>query len=297
MKLSFIVITYQRGAFLQRCLASIYAQEGLPPTYEVIVIDNGGDAVLLDPPTSAIQLHVESPATNLGVTGGRNRGMSLAQGEYWVLIDDDAVWQTPYEVAYILQAFESHPRLGAIAIKSLNPESQTPIRMDLPHPRKRYIQETTHDIEVPYFYGVAHALRASAVKAIGDYPERFFNYMEEVDLSYRLIEAGYQIYFTPKVAVYHYQSSLGRPTQGANYWRQNALNKSRMAWRLLPYPYPLTTLAIWSLLALYKTYSLALVWGIWRQLWQERGLLRQERRPLRRATMRYLKQIGARLIY
>ncbi|MCB9438115.1 MAG: glycosyltransferase family 2 protein [Anaerolineales bacterium] len=297
MKLSFIVITYQRGALLQRCLASIYAQEGLPPNYEVIVIDNGGDAVLLDPPTSAIQLHLESPTANLGVTGGRNHGMALAQGEYWVLIDDDAVWQTPNDVAYILHAFESHSDLGALAIKSLYPDSQTPIRMDLPHPRKRYIQETTHDIEVPYFYGVAHALRASAIKTIGNYPERFFNYMEEIDLSYRLVDAGYHICFTPKVAVYHYQSHLGRPTQGANYWRQNALNKSRMAWRLLPYPYPLTTLAIWSIVSLYKTRSLKLVWGIWRQLWQERDLLRQERHPLHHATIRYLKQIGARLLY
>lgn len=297
MKLSVIVITYQRGALLQRCLASIYAQENLPLPYEVIVIDNGGDAVILDPPHAEIRLRLEHPPHNLGVTGGRNLGMSLAQGEYWVLIDDDAVWQTRTDIAYLLGVFEANPTYGALAIKSLYPDSVTPIRLDLPHPRKDYLQSTTDDVEVPYFYGVAHALRAVAVRATGDYPVRFFNYMEEVDLSYRLIEAGYQIFFTPKVTVYHYQSHLGRPTQGANYWRQNTLNKCRMAWRLLPYPYPLTTATIWSIVTLFKTRSPRLVWGIWRELWRERDLLRQERRPLRQETIRYLKRIGARLIY
>lgn len=297
MKLSFIVITYQRGDLLQRCLTSIYTQEDLPQPYEVIVVDNGGDASILEPPRATIQLRVEYPTENLGVTGGRNLGMSLAQGDYWVLIDDDAIWQTPHDVAYLVQVFETNPTYGALAIKSLYPDSTTPIRIDLPHPRKAYLQAAIADVEVPYFYGVAHALRAAAVKATGDYPVRFFNYMEEVDLSYRLIEAGYQIFFTPRVTVYHYQSRLGRPTQGPAYWRQNTLNKCRMAWRLLPYPYPITTLSVWSLVTLFKTRSLPLVWGIWRQLWQERQLLRQERRPLRRETIRYLKRIGARLIY
>ncbi len=296
MKLSFIILTYHRGAFLQQCLDSIYAQEGLPRPYEVIVVDNGGDAQAAPPSDPEIRLRVEVPAENLWATGGRNLGMQLARGEYLVFIDDDAVWAAPNSVERLLRPLEQNPGCGAVAVKSLQPDGQ-PILIELPHPDKAYLLRQQAPVEVPYFYTMGVAIRAAALEKTGHYPQRFRIYAEELDLSLRLIDAGYTILYDPDAAVLHHKTEQGRPVFGANYWHHNALNKSRVAWRLLPFPYPLTTTFIWCAAVLVKTRQPGIVWRIWRELWEERRLLAQERKPIRRETVAYLRRIGARLLY
>jgi hypothetical protein len=99
------------------------------------------------------------------------------------------------------------------------------------------------------------------------------------------------------VAAYHHTDQTGRIVFGEKYWKRNSLNKSRVAWRLLPHPYPLTTMLIWSIATLVKTRNPLAVWEIWRELWRERTLLRAEREPIQTTTVNYLKKIGARLWY
>jgi len=81
MKLSFVIVTYKRGNLLQKCLDSVFEQQDLSRPYEVIVVDNGGDAEVAVPGHADIIFHLEQPGKNLGAAGGRNLGMSLAQGD------------------------------------------------------------------------------------------------------------------------------------------------------------------------------------------------------------------------
>ncbi|MBI5929945.1 MAG: glycosyltransferase family 2 protein [Chloroflexi bacterium] len=297
MKLSFVIVTYKRGDLLQTCLKSIYQQANLPRPYEIVIIDNGGDAAIIPPNDSYIQIRLERPQNNLGAAGGRNLGMKVAKGEIMVFIDDDAEWHQPEDVSHILQLMETYPKCGVVAMHSLHPNTHAPIMTEFPHPSKTFLLGVTRPTEIPYFYAYGNALRTEVLGITGGYPERFGIYAEELDLSLRIIEAGYSILYDPQLAVYHHKSNLGRPVQGDNFWRVNTLNKSRMAWRLLPYPYPITTLLAWSFRTLYKTQKPSLVFKVWRDLWGERKLLRQERKPIHRETVRYLKKIGARLWY
>jgi GT2 family glycosyltransferase len=296
MKLSFIILTYRRGQLLQRCLDSIYAQEGLPRPYEVIVIDNAGDANALPPPDPDIHLHIERPGRNLNCAGGRNRGMELAQGDYWVFIDDDAAWHRPDDVARLIAHFDDDPACAAVALKSLSPDGEI-ITGELPHPDKDYLKAVTETTDTVYFYGYGHALRGGAVRQVGFYPDRFQIYMEDYDMSLSLIKAGYRILFDPTVAVFHFKSNLGRPIVGEGYWRYCAVNKSRVGWRHLPWPYPLTTAIIWTLTALVKSRRPRVVVNIWRELWADRHLLAAERQPFQPERLAYLRRIGARLLY
>jgi GT2 family glycosyltransferase len=297
VNVSVIVVTYRRNDDLQRCLMSIYTQEGLESPYEVIVIDNDGSAEILPSPSSSIILKIERPGKNLGVTGGRNLGIECAIGEYLIFLDDDAIWHDSNDAARLVSSLVSEPQCGGIAVQVLDPITKGVARHMLPHPNKAYIEQVTEKVEVPYYYGCAHILRASAIKTIGAYPLRFFYAMEEVDLSLRLIDAGYRILYDPNIAVIHYESRDGRPIVGQRYWKNNSLNKCRVAWRLLPLPYPWTILAIWSMATLIKTRRINIVWSIWSALWNERHLLRQERHPIASQTVRRLRRMGARLIY
>ena len=297
MKLSFVVVTYQRHEMLRVCLDSILSQQDLPNPYEIIIVDNGSDPTLEPPSRDGVQVKVTQPEKNLGVTGGRNLGVQLASGEYLIFIDDDAVWHDSQDAARLIRHLEADSTCGAVAVKSLHPETHQIIDRNLPHPNKHRLKATPEPIPVPHYYGVAHALRADVFRQVGAYPERYFYAMEEVDLSLRMIDAGYHVIYDPDIAVFHHKTSSGRPVQGNSYWFMNALNKSRMGFRLLPYPYPLTILLVWSLRTLYKTRNPVLMLRIWRDLWRERDLLRSERKPIRPETIRYLKNIGASLWY
>ncbi|MEO8607143.1 MAG: glycosyltransferase family 2 protein [Chloroflexota bacterium] len=296
MKVSFIVVTYRRGKVLQVCLDSIYAQSGLSLPYEIIIIDNGGDAEIVPPSNPQIQLRIERPEQNLWAAGGRNLGIQLAQGEFLVLLDDDAAWHADTDAAQLISHLEKDAKCGCAAGISLTPDG-VPIPVELPHPNKAYVLSAKTPIEVPYCFVTGIVFRADIVKRLGGYPTRFGIYMEEIDLSLRLIDAGYRIVYDPAIATYHYKSNAGRSVVGDKYWKASAINKSRFAWRLLPQPYPFTTLFIWTMAAVIKSRNPMLLWDIWKSLWTERALIRRERKPVRPETIRYLKSIGARLWY
>jgi len=296
LKVSFIIITYHRGPLLLQCLQSIYEQTNLPYPCEVIVIDNGGDVNVPSQENPNFHLRVEKPEANLGVAGGRNLGMRYAQGEYWIILDDDATWHDNLDAARLIKHLDDDPTCGAVAIQILDPDGRQ-VETLLTHPDKASVRDTAQPVEVPYFYGGGHILRAKAVQQVGDYPERFFYAMEEIDLALRLIDAGYRILYDPAVAAYHHTNQTGRTVYGEAYWKRNALNKSRVGWRLLPLPYPITIMLVWSAAVLFKTRKPSVVWEVWRSLWHERRLLASERKPIGSKTVQYLKQIGARLLY
>ncbi|MFN8377850.1 MAG: glycosyltransferase [Anaerolineae bacterium] len=293
---SIIVITYQRGEELGRCLHSLAGQTGLPTPVEVILVDNAGDAVVDWDDIPDFTLRVLRPGENLGVAGGRNLGISLAQGEILLFIDDDAEWLTPTTARETVELLNSDQTIGAVALRSIRPSGETIIG-ELPHPDKERLQGTEGLVEVPYYYGVAHALRASSLVHTGLYPERFFYAMEEYDLSLRLYDAGYRIVYDPNLAVIHHHAQAGRPVTGKRYWVNNARNKIRVGWRLLPLLYALSISLVWGARVLQKTHSVRAWFDIYRSLWDERQLLRHERKPIQWSTVKRLRSIGARLVY
>lgn len=296
MKLSILLVTYKRGDILNQCLQSIYSQINLPRPYEIIIIDNGDDASIVYPQDPDIQVRLERPGENLWATGGRNLAIQLAQGDYLIFADDDAVWHQNDDVARIVAHLENDPRCGAVAVQPLSPDGKT-IVGSLPHPNKDVLLSATAPLEVPYFYSMGAGIRADVAKKIGGYPERYKIYSEEFDLSYQVIDHGYHILYDPSIAIIHYKASAGRTLRKSNKWKQLSLNKIQVAWRLLPQPYPLTTTLMWSLYTLAKTRSPGMVLSLWRDLWKLRGTLAQERKPLRPERVRYIQRIGGRLTY
>lgn len=91
MKVSVLVLTYNRKEFLKRCLESILAQTF--SHFELILVDNGS----ADGTSSVCErfakldnrvkyLHVPK---NIGISHGRNVALSAARGEFITMVDDD----------------------------------------------------------------------------------------------------------------------------------------------------------------------------------------------------------------
>ncbi len=112
-KVSVIIPTYNRAAYLLEALESVFAQTF--EDYEIIVIDDGST----DDTRRVVQPLVDSGKIryvyqeNQGESAARNHGIRLAEGEYLAFLDsDDLMRPTKLEkqVAYL----DAHPEAGMV---------------------------------------------------------------------------------------------------------------------------------------------------------------------------------------
>ena len=76
--------------------------------------------------------------------------------------------------------------------------------------------------------------------------------MEEYDLSYRILGAGYGIVYDDRVVILHKESPAGR-LPNKDKLRGMWVNKSKVAWKYLPKKYFYSTALLWSYEYLRKT--------------------------------------------
>ena len=99
--------------------------------------------------------------------------------------------------------------------------------------------------EVAYFLGGACAIRREAYEQVGGYFTELFYGHEEIELSWRLIDAGWTIRYLADVEVFHPRTEIGRHADG---WRLTGRNRVWIARRTLPWPVALIHVAAWLIL-------------------------------------------------
>ena len=183
-----IIVTHNRAEWLRRSVRSVLRQRPSVPT--LIVVDNGStdhtSQVLREecPQATVVRL-----AQNTGCAVGSNVGAAAAVHDLLFFLDDDSELADD-AVACAAQALLANDRIGAVTgtiIENGKPVSVT-------------------DTPDPTFISVCHsqgAFRKRAFLAAGMYPADFFYGAEEMDLSLRLIEAGYDIAFHPGIVLFH----------------------------------------------------------------------------------------------
>jgi GT2 family glycosyltransferase len=262
---------------------------------EIVVVVNGPD-----PGTEEIlrahglEIHATILDHNLGVGGGRNAGIALARGEILFFLDDDAELRDPDTVARLLTHFERDPDLGVVGILVIDAAMGAIERRCIPFRNKRVPLGPT---AACYFAGGACAIRRAVFDRVGLYDESLFYGGEELDLSYRLLEAGFHILFDPSVAVMHH-SAGGVGASNAAYFY--ARNRPWVALRHLPLLCCVTHIVAWWVWSIAIGFRERAVRGALRgmrdcmagtpEIW--RG-----RRPISRATCRILARNGGRMWY
>jgi len=292
-RVSFIVVTHARPSWLSGALESIRRQT--TDSREIVVVVNGPD-----PGTEEIlrahglEIHATILDHNLGVGGGRNAGIALARGEILFFLDDDAELRDPDTVARLLTHFERDPKLGVVGFLVIDAATGAIERRCIPFRHKRVPQGPT---AACYFAGGACAIRRGVFDRIGLYDESLFYGGEELDLSYRLLEAGFRILFDPSVAMLHYAAG-GRSQSFAPYFF--ARNRPWVALRYLPLLCCVTHIVgwwAWSLAqGLRKRAMIAALRGM-RDCVAGIPSRWRDRRPISGPTRRLLARNGGRLWY
>ena len=228
MKLSVVIVNYNVEYFLEQCINSVL--KALAKTSgEVIVVDNcsiDGSVEMVKNKFPQIQL-VENK-NNTGFAKANNQAISLAKGEYVLLLNPDTVVEEDTFVKCI-ECMDANQKVGGLGVKMIDgkgeflPES----KRGLPTPwvafykifglssifknsRKlgRYhlsylSKDKNHEVEI--LSGAFMMLRKTALDKVGLLDDNFFMYGEDIDLSYRLTQAGYLNYYFSETSIIHYK--------------------------------------------------------------------------------------------
>ena len=235
LDISIVIINWNTKEFLARCLQSL-RKAGEDLESEVFVVDNAstdGSAAMVQEKFSWVQL-VENKK-NVGFARANNQAIGLSRGGYVLLLNSDtAVHQGALET--LVQFMEVHPQAGGCGPRLLNPDGSlqsschpmlTPWRefwrlmfLDRLWHRATYVQErwdqeTPRRVEV--IKGACLLLRRDALNQVGLLDERYFLYTEEMDLCYRLAQAGWELWWVPRAVVRHYGQASAKQMAEAMY--------------------------------------------------------------------------------
>jgi N-acetylglucosaminyl-diphospho-decaprenol L-rhamnosyltransferase len=180
-------------------------------------------------------VHLIENVENVGFAQANNQAIRLSRGSYVLLLNSDTE-ACPGALQTMVQFMERHPQAGGCGPRLLNADGSlqnschpmlTPERefwrlifFDRLWRRATYAQERW-DWESPraveVIKGACFLLRRAALEKVGLLDERYFMYTEEMDLCYRLLQAGWQLWWVPQAVVKHYGEASSRQVAEAMY--------------------------------------------------------------------------------
>ncbi len=223
-ELPVVTVTYSPGPHLERFLSSLTVATDLPTS--VVMADNGSDdgmpeAAVVRYPNARL-LHT---GANLGYGTAVNRAVSELgmSSEFLVVANPDVVW-SPGSIDALLEAAHRWPRAAAVGPLIRDPDGSVyPSARLLPSVVRggmhavagsvwkdnpwsaayRQDREPPSERAVGWLSGSCILVRRKAFDEIGGFDERYFMYMEDVDLGDRFARAGWLNVYAPSAEVLH----------------------------------------------------------------------------------------------
>ena len=195
MQISFVIATRDRPEQLGLTLAALGELDGTALCAaggaELVVVDNGSRHVPMLPERLGNGIEVQGVMLreNEGASG-RNRGVSKAQGDWVVMLDDDS---QPLDIGFLDELAAAADDVGAIAAEILLPDGS---------------HEAGGLPEV--FIGCGVAIRREVFVELGGYDPTFGYYVEEYDLAAKMLLAGWRVVHTRGFRVLHRKVAGGR---------------------------------------------------------------------------------------
>ena len=301
LEASVVVVTWNGRGRLNESLPAIAGQQGV--RHEVILVDNGstdGTTAWVRGAFPSVRL-VELPE-NAGFAAGNNRGFEAALAPLVATINNDAI-PDPDWLATLVSAATAHPDAGMFASRMVYLHdsevidsagiSLDPLGIAWDRGAGTPVQD---DVDGEVFGASAGAAlyRRELLQATGGFDERFFAYLEDVDLAWRARWLGWEARYVTAARVRHMHSAT---------WAEDSPLKTYHLGRnkvwLIAKNYPLGALLRWlPLILAYDAASLPIT--VWRQrslaalrgrlaglrrlpeIWRSRGHLAPARNASRR---------------
>lgn len=230
-----VTVTYSPGPHLERFLASLSLATDRPVT--VVIADNGSvDGAPEEAEQRYPNVQLLRIGANLGYGSAVNRGAAAYHNddfdpEFFVVANPDVQWG-PGSIDVLLEAAQRWPQAGALGPLIRDPDGSVypsarhqpslvrggmhavvgPFWKSNPWTATyRQDHEQPSERPVGWLSGACLLLRHAAFDQINGFDERYFMYMEDVDLGDRLGRTGWQNIYVPAAEVLHYKGhSTGR---------------------------------------------------------------------------------------
>ncbi len=219
-KVSVIIPHWNGIEILDPCLRSLAACDY--PNLDIVVVDNASTD------ESVAFIHREHPnvfviknSENLGFAGGCNVGLTQVDSELYLILNNDTT-HDPGWVGFMVEEMQSDPAIAAVQPKIMS--AQDPELFDyaggvgglldvlgFPYALGRIF--TTREADDGFYdtprdifwaSGTALLLRGKALEEVGRFDEDFFAHMEEIDLCWRLHNAGWRVVNAPESKILHH---------------------------------------------------------------------------------------------
>jgi len=237
MKISIVIVNYNVKYILEQCLHSVHAAIKNIQA-EVFVVDNSsvdGSCAMIEEKFPWVTLIANKD--NVGFSRANNQAIRISKGEYVLLLNPDTLVEED-TFTQVCDFMDQNPDGGGLGVKMIDgkgnflPESKRglPTLKVSVHkmfglqkffPKSKRFNyyylghldnESIHEIEI--LSGAFMLLRKSVLDEIGLLDEEYFMYGEDIDLSYRIIKAGYKNYYYPNTTIIHYK---GESTKKASF--------------------------------------------------------------------------------
>ncbi|MES2617278.1 MAG: glycosyltransferase [Bacteroidota bacterium] len=226
--LSVIIVNYNVKALLEQTLLSVVKATGKLQV-ETIVVDNhsadGSCEMVSEKFPSVIRIENKD---NKGFSKANNQGIQIAKGRHILLLNPDTVVSEDTFIKCI-DFLDQHPEAGALGVRMIDgrgkflPES----KRGLPTPAVAFYKMTglaklfpksktfgtyhlsylsefeTHEADI--LSGAFMMIKREVLDKVGLLDETFFMYGEDIDLSYRIVKAGYKNYYFADTTIIHYK--------------------------------------------------------------------------------------------
>lgn len=262
-----VILTWQSKADIGICLVALERALGADFLRSTVVVDNAStDGTADDVAARFPELELLRAERNLGFAGGNNLGIrrAIARGaEFVYLLNPDAIVRAGFLEEALAQA-DASVRVAAVqSLLLLAPDGR---RIDSAGNvihcfgfgycdlHRRPVEAAPAEArEILFASGAAVLLRVSALQEVGLLDERLFLYCEDLDLSWRLLLAGYELRLAPRSVVLHRHEFGRNPGKyfllERNRWIVLAQNLSLRSFLLLLVPLLATEVGLLAIAA------------------------------------------------
>ena len=239
IELSIIYVNWNSLNYLRESIASVY-QHTHDSSFEIIVVDNASPQPGVD---SLCQLFPEVKIIhsdrNLGFARANNLGFRHSAGEYVLFLNPDTTLVKP-SIDRLLARYKILLDAGIMGCKLLNTDLSVQLSsievfptilnqaLDSEYFRLRWpacplwkiealFSENEAPVRVDVISGACMLLRRKVFEQVGCFSEEYFMYAEDLDLNYKVQNAGFHNYYVGTTAIIHHggKSSAG---QSGSQW-------------------------------------------------------------------------------
>ena len=235
-KIAVIIVSYNVKRYVEQCLISLYrALDGVDA--EIFVVDNHSKDNSVEFLRKRFnRVNFVKSIHNQGFARANNIAIRQSESQYVLLLNPDT-FVAENTIKNALRFLDETPKAGALGVRMLRTDGSNAMesRRGLPSPIVAFYKMTglcnrfpknrqfgqyymsylpwEKATQIEVISGAFMMIRRSVLDQIGLLDEDFFMYGEDIDLSYRILKAGYQNWYLPET-ILHYK---GESTQKSSF--------------------------------------------------------------------------------